>query len=262
MSEPESGASRTQAFYTRWARLYDLIASRTPGVGSLRAAAVRALAPPRGGTVVEMGCGTGANFPLLRDAVGSEGTVIGVDFAPGMVERARARVRREGWTNVHVVRGDATRPPIRAAAESSDDDAIDGGENAASARAALDHPDAVFSSFVSGMVADPDAVVRGWADLVGAGGRIGLLDLARSTRRVGAPLNALFGAFVIAGAPSKRGQLRAGTSVLDERVAAAHFALRERCEDVHFSTRALGFARMSAGTVAGRAEAARPDGRD
>ncbi len=227
MSESD-GVAATQEFYTRWARAYDFVARRTPGVGGLREAAADALAPARGDTVVEMGCGTGANLPYLRERVGPEGRVVGVDFTPGVVRVARDRVAAEGWENVGVVRGDATRPPVAAS-----------------------EVDAVFASFVSGMLADPAAAVRDWASLAGPGGRVGLLDLARSTRSSGAPLNLLFRGLVVASAPpgSRFGTAASPTRSLDRRVAAAHRQLRSSCSDLARDVRALGFARLSAGTV-------------
>lgn len=220
------GAARAQSFYSRWARLYDALAVGTPGIGSLRVAAVDALDPRPGDTVVEMGCGTGANLPHLRERVGPEGTVVGVDFAAGTLARARARVERAGWENVRVVRADATAPP-------------------------LDEADAVFAAFVVGMLADPAAAVRDWCDLAGPGGRVGLLDLARTTRPAARALNPLFGAFVFASAPpgSRWRADAAPTRMLDRRVLAARRALRDACADVTHSTRALGFARVTAGRV-------------
>jgi ubiquinone/menaquinone biosynthesis C-methylase UbiE len=219
------GVAATQGFYTRWAQLYDAVATRAPGVGRLRESAVAALAPGPGDVVVDLGCGTGANFPYLRERVGPEGTVVGVDFTPGMLARADARVRREGWSNVHVVRGDATRPPVERA-------------------------DAVFASFLVGMLSDPAAAVRDWASLVGAGGRLGLLDLARSAGS-GRPLNGLFRAFVLASSPpgTRSRHADSPTAVLDRRVAEAHRTLLDACEGRTHETRALGFARLSAGRV-------------
>ncbi|MCG6970554.1 MAG: methyltransferase domain-containing protein [Gammaproteobacteria bacterium] len=48
------------------------------------------LAP--GGTVVDLGCGTGLNFPLLQQAVGPVGRVISVDLSAEMLARAGKRV--------------------------------------------------------------------------------------------------------------------------------------------------------------------------
>jgi ubiquinone/menaquinone biosynthesis C-methylase UbiE len=70
-----------------------------------RAAARLDLKP--GDRVLEIGCGTGRNFPFLREAVGPGGKVYGVDLSTGMLRRARALCRREQWTNVELTHGDA-----------------------------------------------------------------------------------------------------------------------------------------------------------
>ncbi|MFB6154937.1 MAG: class I SAM-dependent methyltransferase [Haloferacaceae archaeon] len=228
MTAPASDdVARTQQFYSRWARFYDLLATRAPLVQSLREAVVDALDPAPGDAVVEMGCGTGANFQHLRERVGPGGTVVGVDFSPGMLARARERVAAEGWENVHVVRGDAARPPVEEA-------------------------DAVLATFVVGMLPDPATAVGDWADLVGRGGRLALLDLARSTGTAGRPLNGLFRLAVLATSPpgTRRRHARSPTAVLDRRTVAAHRRLDARCGDVTFETRALGFVRVSGGRVA------------
>ncbi|ADQ68101.1 class I SAM-dependent methyltransferase [Halogeometricum borinquense] len=220
------GVTTTQEFYTRYAAVYDLIARWTPGVHGLRRAVADALALTPGDTIVEMGCGTGANFAYLRDRVGSEGTVVGVDFTPGVLAVARDRIRKKEWENVHVVRGDATRPPVAAA-------------------------DAVVATFVSGMLSDPAAAVRTWAELVGSGGRLALADLGRTTRTPLRPLNWVFRALVRASSPPGTGdQLQVPPTVLlDQRLVAAHRELEAVCEDVRRETRALGFARVSGGRV-------------
>lgn len=228
----DGGVATTQAFYSRWARLYDTIARRAPGVQSLRERAADRLAPPAGGVVVDMGCGTGANLPFFAREVGPGGRVLGVDFTPGVLAVARERLSdspqntEEPSASVGVVRGDATRPPVRAA-------------------------DAVFASFVSGMLADPASVVHTWADIVGPGGRLGLLDLARSTHPLGRPLNDVF-RLVVRGTspPGTRSRLEESpAALLDRRVVAAHRALFDRCVDVEHETHALGYARLSVGTV-------------
>ena len=221
----QRGASEAQAFYGRWARLYDAIAT-LPGIGSWRERTAGRLGLSPGDTVVEMGCGTGANFPYLREKVGSEGTVVGIDFTRGMLDRAAERIVREGWTNVHLVRGDATLPPI-------------------------DGPvDAVLASFVVGMFTDPEAAVEGWLSLVRPGGRIALLDATRSTQPRARPLDAAFRLFVAASSPPT-GKLRYTEppwEALDERVAAARRPLAAHTDDAHEEF-ALGFVRLSSGQV-------------
>ena len=132
-------------FYGRWARVYDLVARFTPGIGSIRKRLATDLQLDPGETVVEMGCGTGANLPYLRERVGPSGTVVGVDITPGVLTHARDRVRRRGWSNVHVVRGDAIRPPIERA-------------------------DVIVGTFVVGMLEDPGDAVARWCDHLETGG--------------------------------------------------------------------------------------------
>ncbi|MEU1812779.1 class I SAM-dependent methyltransferase [Micromonospora aurantiaca (nom. illeg.)] len=45
----------------------------------------------RDGTAVDLGCGTGRALPALRDAVGPDGTVIGIDHTPQMLAQAQTR---------------------------------------------------------------------------------------------------------------------------------------------------------------------------
>ena len=56
-----------------------------------------------GEKVVDMGCGGGLDLLLLSRAVGRDGRVIGVDFAPGMVQRAQRNIELSGTRNATVV---------------------------------------------------------------------------------------------------------------------------------------------------------------
>jgi ubiquinone/menaquinone biosynthesis C-methylase UbiE len=82
-------------------------------VDHYRRSTVGSLGLRPGDTVVELGCGTGLNFSLLRQAVGEEGTLVGVDLTDAMLEVAETRVREEGWNNVRLVQSDLAdyRPP-------------------------------------------------------------------------------------------------------------------------------------------------------
>ena len=76
----------------------------TAGVSrQYRAVAVGRLALQPGDAVIDLGCGTGLSLPLLVDAVGPEGQVIGVDASPHMLARARQRVEAAGWRNLELV---------------------------------------------------------------------------------------------------------------------------------------------------------------
>lgn len=65
----------------------------------------------KGSTVLDVGCGTGAALAAASQAVGPSGHVLGIDLAPGMVERAQRLVERMALGNVRVEVGDAEAPP-------------------------------------------------------------------------------------------------------------------------------------------------------
>lgn len=60
----------------------------------------------RGMTVLDVGSGAGDVALLLAEVVGPEGTVIGVDRNPQILEVAQARIRAAGLTNVSFLAGD------------------------------------------------------------------------------------------------------------------------------------------------------------
>lgn len=55
-----------------------------------------------GDTVVDLGCGGGLDLAVLSWMVGPRGRAIGVDFAPGMVERARRNLALLGLRQTEV----------------------------------------------------------------------------------------------------------------------------------------------------------------
>ena len=86
------------ARYDRLARLLGFIAWLFFVPPRFRARAAQHLALRPGDRVLEIGCGTGRNFPYLREAVGPGGRVYGVDLSAGMLARARALCRRRRWS--------------------------------------------------------------------------------------------------------------------------------------------------------------------
>ena len=95
--------------YRKRARHYD-VSSRLLPFGPQRAhrrRAVQALRLRPGAGVVEIGCGTGLNFPLIEEEIGPEGRIVGVDLTDAMLARARLRIETGGWSNVSLVQGDA-----------------------------------------------------------------------------------------------------------------------------------------------------------
>jgi demethylmenaquinone methyltransferase/2-methoxy-6-polyprenyl-1,4-benzoquinol methylase len=73
----------------------------------LRRAAVDRLSLRHGDRVLEIGCGTGRNFPYLRRAVGNSGKVYGVDLSSGMLRKARRLCEQNGWDNFELTQRDA-----------------------------------------------------------------------------------------------------------------------------------------------------------
>jgi len=68
------------------------------------------LAP--GQTVLDLGAGAGLDAFVARRIVGDEGRVLGVDFTPEMVEKARTNVAALGYDNVRFEHGDIEALPF------------------------------------------------------------------------------------------------------------------------------------------------------
>ena len=96
--------------YRKYAENYDLAVKfyRLLGlkIGKYRKLTADSLELSKGDTVVELGCGTGLNFSLILDVIGSEGKLIGVDITDKMLDQARIRVKENGWNNVELVQSD------------------------------------------------------------------------------------------------------------------------------------------------------------
>jgi ubiquinone/menaquinone biosynthesis C-methylase UbiE len=95
--------------YDRIARFYSTLEPLYLIFPPARRRAVAALGLKTGDTVLEIGAGTGRNFPYLVEAVGPSGTVIGVDASPGMLAEAGKLIERRGWANVQLLHQDAAR---------------------------------------------------------------------------------------------------------------------------------------------------------
>jgi len=93
-------SARARALYRAHAPDYDASARRTM---PLRRRTIDLLGLQPGQTVLDVACGTGLSFDLLREGVGEAGRVIGVELSPEMLALARARCAREGWRNVTLI---------------------------------------------------------------------------------------------------------------------------------------------------------------
>jgi demethylmenaquinone methyltransferase/2-methoxy-6-polyprenyl-1,4-benzoquinol methylase len=147
----------------RIAGMFDAIAGRYDLLNHLlslgcdwywRRRAVRALELRGSETVVDVCTGTA---DLARAAVrrrARAGRVVGIDFAPRMLEVGRAKLRRQHLDRVvHLVRGDAVRLPVRDASA-----------------------DAVTVAFGIRNVERPDAACREMARALKPGGRLAILE--------------------------------------------------------------------------------------
>lgn len=141
--------------YDITANLYYLAAFREK---AYRRKAVEALQLHGGMTVIEIGCGTGLNFSLLQQKIGSDGNLIGIDLTDKMLAQARKRIQREGWANIELVNIDA-----------------------------LDYRfpkgvDGIISTFALTLIPEYEDVIRNGAEALSPGGRFVILDLKKPDR--------------------------------------------------------------------------------
>ena len=65
-----------------------------------------------GDTVIDLGSGAGNDCFVARAETGETGKVIGVDFTPAMIEKARINAERRGYNNVEFRQGDIENMPV------------------------------------------------------------------------------------------------------------------------------------------------------
>jgi S-adenosylmethionine-diacylgycerolhomoserine-N-methlytransferase len=131
---------------TRWAFLYG------------RRRLVEKLEIVPGERVIEIGCGTGANFAAIQSKLGNTGELIAIDCSAPMLRKAAERVRKNGWTNVRLL------------------DLEYGKETVTRGKA-----DAILFSYSLSMIADWELALACAHSELWPGGRIGVLDFCKST---------------------------------------------------------------------------------
>lgn len=124
-----------------------------------RRRAVRNLKLQSDSAVLEVGCGTGLNFPLIFKTLDRRsGYLAGVDFSPEMLKQARKKVHWSDRLHVELVRQDASR-------------------------LALDRQfDAVLFAYSLSMIPDWEAALRRAYQHLRPGGRLVILDFGDFTR--------------------------------------------------------------------------------
>jgi ubiquinone/menaquinone biosynthesis C-methylase UbiE len=111
VSQADHARERLIEIYRKKAKNYDITSRLYPAPGypqrAQRLRAVQALGLRAGDTVVDIACGTGLNFPLIQQAIGPGGRIVGVDLTDAMLARAGQRTAANGWSNVSLVQADA-----------------------------------------------------------------------------------------------------------------------------------------------------------
>lgn len=66
----------------------------------------------KGDTVIDLGSGAGNDCFIARHETGESGKVIGIDFTPAMIEKARSNAEVRGFNNVEFRQGDIEQMPV------------------------------------------------------------------------------------------------------------------------------------------------------